>query len=74
MQPENRLSALVREVLVTGPDDRRKMGDMVPLINEAMILTLPSDATISDEAWLAIPQWIRTGMTGNMLLSFMESR
>lgn len=69
---ENRLSQLVREVLVTSPDDKRTMGEMGPKIMAAMLLTTHEDATISDEAWLAIPQWVRTGMTGNMLLSFVQ--
>lgn len=69
---ENRLSQLVREVLVTSPDDRRTMKTMAPLLAETMLLTTHEDATISDEAWLAIPQRIRTGMTGNMLLSFVQ--
>lgn len=72
MQPENRLSQLVREVLATGPDDKRTMGDVMPKITAAMLLSVQDGATISDEAWLAIPQWIRAGMTGNMLLSFVQ--
>lgn len=69
---ENRLSQLVREVLCTGPDDKRTTGDVMPKITEAMLLSVQDDVTISDEAWLAIPQFIRTGMTGNMLLTFVR--
>lgn len=69
---ENRLSQLVREVLCTGPDDPRTMGEMVPKLTETRLLTTHEDATISDEAWLAIPQYVRAGMTGNMLLSFVQ--
>ncbi len=69
---ENRLSQLVREVLVTSPDDRRTMKTMAPLLAETMLLSIQDGATISDEAWLAIPQFVRAGMTGNMLLSFVR--
>lgn len=72
MQPENRLPALVREVLCTGPDDPRTTGDVMPKLMEAMLLTTHEDAAISDEAWLSIPQYVRAGMTGNMLLSFVQ--
>lgn len=48
------------------------MGEMVPKLTETMLLTTHEDATISDEAWLAIPQYVRAGMTGNKLLSFVQ--